>query len=74
MPEAVRVTPDNFRRAETDRHLADMAREAKLEKFVHYRQPTDIANQVVIRMNHDTLYSSAGWSQAAAVRPPRRRG
>src|SRR6478735_2320651 len=57
---AVPVTVDNFKRAETDRYLALNAKEAGgLGKFHHSREPADIDKQTVIRMNRDTLYSFA---------------
>lgn len=55
-----RVTVENFTRAETDGYLADfVARVGGVGEFYHTRGPTAIADQTVIRMNRDTLYSSA---------------
>jgi hypothetical protein len=34
-------------------------KEGGFGKFEHHRVPTDVANQTVIRMNRDTLYSAA---------------
>jgi len=63
---AVPVTVDNFKRAETDRYLALNAKEAGgLGKFHHSREPSDIDKQTVIRMNRDTLYSFAVFDLAA---------
>jgi hypothetical protein len=63
---AVPVTVDNFKRAETDRYLALNAKEAGgLGKFHHSREPADIDKQTVIRMNRDTLYSFAVFDLAA---------
>ena len=57
---AVPVTVDNFKRAETDHYLAVNAKEAGgLGKFHHSREPAAIDKQTVIRMNRDTLYSFA---------------
>jgi hypothetical protein len=54
--DAVRVTVDNFGRAESDRYLADLAKDAGgLGKFAHHREPADIDHQTVIRLNRDTL-------------------
>jgi hypothetical protein len=53
------VTPDNFVRAESDRYLGNLAREGGVGKFFHRREPAAINNQTVIRLNRDTLYSSA---------------
>jgi hypothetical protein len=56
--DAVRVTVDNFGRAESDRYLADLAKDAGgLGKFAHHREAADIDHQTVIRLNRDTLYS-----------------
>jgi hypothetical protein len=59
MPEAIRVTPDNFRRAETDLYFGNFVREGAFAKFIHNREPVPIDQQTVVRMNRDTLYSSA---------------
>src|SRR6187399_3185005 len=59
MSEAIRVTPDNFRRAETDLYFGSIVRDGALGRFVHNREPTPIDEQKVIRLNRDTLYSSA---------------
>jgi len=59
--DAVLVNVDNFVRAETaaqmDRGL--LAPGAAINKFVHFRDPTPLDAQNVIRMNRDTLYSYA---------------
>lgn len=60
MPQAITVTPDNFRRAETDMYFAHTAvGQGGFGKFAHYREPMAIDNQTVIRANRDTLYSAA---------------
>ena len=56
---AVPVTVDNFARAESDLYMGKNVKEVGLGKFQHIRTPTDIDKQMVIRMNRDTLYSSA---------------
>lgn len=53
------VTVQNFPRAESDLYMGRTAKDGGLGKFVHNRTPTEIDNQKVIRMNRDTLYSSA---------------
>lgn len=54
------VTVDNFVRAETDRMFASLQAEAgSVNRLRHNRVPTPIDHQPVIRMNRDTLYSSA---------------
>jgi hypothetical protein len=55
----VPVTVDNFARAESDLYMGKNVKEVGLGKFLHNRTPTDIDKQLVIRMNRDTLYSSA---------------
>ncbi len=57
---AVPVTIENFTRAETDRMFAALQAEAGgVNRLRHNRTPTPIDHQPVIRMNRDTLYSSA---------------
>lgn len=56
--ETVMVTPETFIRAETDRAFAEMIKNAgQTNKFFHFRQPTPLDKQTVIRMNRDVLYS-----------------
>lgn len=55
---AVPVTVDNFIRAESDLYLGNAAKEGGFGKFHHRREPAAIDNQIVIRLNRDTLYSS----------------
>ena len=56
-PKPVRVTVDNFARAETDNYFAKFAKEGGFGKFQHEREHAPIDKQSVIRMNRDTLYS-----------------
>jgi len=50
----------NFTRAESDVYFAKLMKESGgLAKFDHHREPASIDNQTVIRMNRDTLYSTA---------------
>lgn len=53
----MRVTTDNFRRAETDTYFARFVKEGGFGKFKHERELAAIDNQTVIRLNRDTLYS-----------------
>lgn len=53
------VTVENFPRAESDLYMGNSVRDGGFGKFAHHRTPTDIEHQAVIRMNRDTLYSSA---------------
>jgi hypothetical protein len=58
--EPVKANALNFARAETDIYFARMLKQAEgLAKFHHVHAPTPIAQQDVVRMNRDTLYSSA---------------
>jgi len=53
------VNLDNFNRAESDLYFAKIVKGGAFGKFVHSRELTPIDKQDVIRMNRDTLYSSA---------------
>ena len=54
------VNVDNFVRAETDRMFAAIQAQAGgVNRWFHYREPTPVDQQTVIRMNRDTLYSGA---------------
>ncbi len=57
---SIRVNTDNFVRAETDRMMHDLSRDAGgVNVFLHNREPAAIDRQTVIRLNRDTLYSFA---------------
>ena len=57
---AVPVTVDNFIRAESDLYFRGILKDSgAIGKFLHRREPAQIDNQTVIRLNRDTLYSSA---------------
>jgi hypothetical protein len=57
---AVSVTVDNFPRAESDLYFAGLVKDSgSIGKLLHRREPARIDNQTVIRLNRDTLYSSA---------------
>lgn len=56
-PSSLRVTVDNFVRAETDHYFAKMDQEGAFGKFNHNRTLAPIDMQTVIRLNRDTLYS-----------------
>ncbi len=52
------VTAENFIRAETDHMYTQMIQNAGgTNQFYHFRTPTPLDNQTVIRMNRDVLYS-----------------
>ncbi|MFC6154348.1 DUF1214 domain-containing protein [Nocardioides yefusunii] len=55
---AVKVNVDNFVVAETARMFEDLQREAGgVNAFNHVRTPSPVDNQLVVRLNRDTLYS-----------------
>lgn len=67
------VNVDNFVRAETARYFdAILELGVGVNEWVHFREPSPVENQTVIRMNRDTLYSSAivDISEGARVRLP----
>jgi len=51
------VTPDNFRRAESDFNFKKKVDEGMFGKFGHVREPAPIDKQLVVRVNRDTLFS-----------------
>lgn len=56
----VPVTIDNFTRAESDLYFSGLLKDGGgIGKFSHRREPARLDNQTVIRLNRDTLYSSA---------------
>ena len=70
---AEHVNVDNFERAETDRMFAAIGAQAGgVNRWSHLRVPTPIDQQTVIRMNRDTLYSTAvvDISEGATVTIP----
>lgn len=75
--ESVLVNVDNFARAETafqfDRTLTFTQ---DVNKWEHFRQPTPLDQQPVIRMNRDTFYSAAivDISQGATFTMPDTKG
>ncbi len=52
------VNVDNFVRAETNRMMSSIAQPVGINGWLHFRAPTPLDEQVVIRMNRDTLYSA----------------
>lgn len=57
-PAPAPVTAGNFIRAESDLYFARIVKEGGFGRFNHRRAPASIANQTVVRLNRDTLYSS----------------
>ena len=56
--DTVKVTADNYVRAETDYQVKTYVEGMGcFGKFIHSRKPYDVNNQVTVRANRDTLYS-----------------
>jgi hypothetical protein len=56
--DPVKVTPETYIRAETDRQFGEIVQMAGgINRFYHFRSPTPLDKQNVVRMNRDTLYS-----------------
>jgi hypothetical protein len=71
--ELIKVSVDNFVRAESDRMLADLAAAAGgVNRWSHNRAPAAVDDQVVVRLNRDTLYSFAvvDLAEGALLRVP----
>ncbi len=58
-PKPTPVNVENFARAESDLYFAGIVRNGGFGKFDHTREPAPLDKQTVIRLNRDTLYSSA---------------
>src|ERR1700712_2509698 len=54
----VKVTVDNFVRAESDTYFRNVVHDGGWTRFHHVREPSPIDHQSVVRLNRDTLYSS----------------
>ena len=54
-----RVSPDNFARAESDLYFGNIVKDNGFGAFFHFRELSPVDHQLVIRINRDTLYSSA---------------
>jgi hypothetical protein len=66
---STRVNVDNFREAETARMFDNiLAITGGVNRWFHYRLPTPVERQPVIRMNRDTLYSGAVVDLGAGAR------
>jgi hypothetical protein len=57
--QTVPVTADNFIRAESDLYFSNIVKDGGFGKYLHFRTPSPIEHQNVIRLNRDTLYSAA---------------
>jgi hypothetical protein len=55
----VRVTAENFNRAESDLYIGNAVKDAGgVGRIHHHREPIQIDKQLVVRPNRDTLYST----------------
>jgi hypothetical protein len=55
-----KVTPEAYIRAESDRQFGVVAQmTGGVNRFYHFRRPTPLDKQNIVRMNRDTLYSMA---------------
>ena len=52
------VSPDNFARAESDLYFGKLVHDGSFATLHHNRELSPLDNQLVIRQNRDTLYSS----------------
>ncbi len=57
--DPIPVTSDNFIRAESDLYFSAVVARGRFGKFDHDREMTALDKQAIIRLNRDTLYSSA---------------
>ena len=67
------VTPETYIRAESDRQFGVVAKMAGgVNRFYHFRRPTPLDQQNVVRMNRDTLYSMcvADTTKGATINVP----
>jgi hypothetical protein len=67
------VDPSTYIRAETDRSFHNIfGLSGAMNTFYHFRSPTPLDGQTVVRMNRDTLYSAAivDTSEGATVTLP----
>jgi hypothetical protein len=56
--ETIKVTPGTYIRAESDRQFAEIVKMAGgVNRLHHFRVPTPLDKQNIVRMNRDTLYS-----------------
>jgi hypothetical protein len=61
--DQIKVTPETYIRAESNRQFREISKMAGgINCFNHFRSPTPLNRQNVVRMNRDTLYSMAIFS------------
>lgn len=59
------VTPDNFIRAESNVYMAAQVKDGAFGKFKHTREVAPVDRQLIVRLNRDTIYSSAVFDMDA---------
>ena len=72
--DPVKVTPETYIRAETDRAFNNAIKLAGgVNRLFHFRSVTPLDKQTVVRMNRDTLYSAAivDTSRGATITVPK---
>ena len=72
-PSATQVTPETYIRAETDRQFHEVVKiSGGINKLYHFRIPTPLDKQNIVRMNRDTLYSMGvvDTSEGATITVP----
>jgi len=70
---ATQVTPETYIRAETDRQFHEVVKmSGGVNQLFHFRIPTPLDQQNIVRMNWDTLYSMGvvDTSQGATITVP----
>ncbi|MET0700222.1 MAG: DUF1214 domain-containing protein [Mycobacterium sp.] len=63
---ALLVSPDNFTRAESDLFFRNVVADGGFAGFRHHRELAPVDNQLVVRLNRDTLYSAGVFDLDAA--------
>jgi hypothetical protein len=63
---ALLVSTDNFTRAESDLFFSRIAADGAFGRFNHHRELAPLDNQLIVRLNRDTLYSAAVFDLDAA--------
>ena len=71
--KSAKVNPNTYIRAESDRQFLEIVKMAGgVNRFYHFRSPTPLDKQNIVRMNRDTLYSMGvvDTSKGAAITVP----
>jgi hypothetical protein len=57
--DTLKVNVDNVSHAESDSYFSNVVAGGGIGRFAHTREPAPLDKQTIIRLNRDTLYSSA---------------